>query len=155
MTEMVSTLGGIREATIRSSVGSEAVDTSRAPGNLRARHFLPRRLLPRRQHEPTRTHLNCADTTKCPQVTVAYPREFLFNLLHEITGYVKPCVGTVVGLGLETHGGIVALNPVSRSEAVHQSGKLTLTCRRSLSLYHKYRSCAMRGGRGQGHTSRL
>ncbi|KAJ3508430.1 hypothetical protein NMY22_g16622 [Coprinellus aureogranulatus] len=54
------------------------------------------------------TNLDGGDTTESPEVTVGDPRELLLDLLHQVASDVETSVGTVKGLGFESHGSIVA-----------------------------------------------
>ena len=89
---MRSALGGVREATVRGSIFGEAINTSWPPWDLGSSHLL-----------------DGSDTSKGPQVTVADPRELGLDLFHQGSGNIQAVIGTMDGLGLEAHGGIVAM----------------------------------------------
>lgn len=59
---VVSTLGGIREAAVGRALSGEAVNTARAPGNLGATELL-----------------DGSDTSQGPEVAVRDPRELLLD----------------------------------------------------------------------------
>lgn len=62
-----------------------------------------------RRREKKKSYLNCGDTTKSPEVTIAYPGMLLLDLLHEVASDVKTVVGAVFGFRFKTHGSIVTV----------------------------------------------
>lgn len=93
VSQMVGTLSSIRQPAIRRSLGGETINATSSPRDVRTAHLL-----------------KGSYTGESPEVAVGNPGEFLLDGFHEITGDVETRVGAVLGLGFESHGGIVAMN---------------------------------------------
>ena len=92
---MRSALGGVREASVRGSILGEAVNPSWPPWDFGSSHLL-----------------DGGNTSKSPQVTVTDPWELSLDFLQQSSCNIQAIVCTMEGLGLETHGGIVAIQPL-------------------------------------------
>jgi len=78
ISEVISTLSGIRETAIGCSMVRETIDATRTPWDVRTGHFL-----------------NGSDPCEGPEVTVAYPGELFLDLFHHTAGDLEACVGIV------------------------------------------------------------
>lgn len=92
VSQVLSALRTIGETTVGCRLGGEAVDATRPPGDLGAAHLL-----------------DGADTAERPEVAVGDPGELLLDALHEVACDVQASVCAVLGLGLEAHGGVIAV----------------------------------------------
>jgi len=106
---VILTLGGVRETTVWSRILGKAINAAGTPWDLRAAHFLLGDELTQSSSEHVTADLDSSNTSKGPKITVANPGKFLLDLLHQTTSEGKTIVSTVDGLGLETHGSIVAI----------------------------------------------
>ena len=59
-------------------------------------------------------YLDCGDTGESPKVTIAYPRELVFDLLKHSSCNVQASISAMEGLGFEAHSSVVAVNRVLR-----------------------------------------
>ena len=92
ISEMVRSLRGIWETTIRRNLCLESINSARSPWYLRTAHFL-----------------DGSNTSQSPKISVADPWELLLDLLHKITGHVQTGVGVVKGFGGEAHRGVITI----------------------------------------------
>ena len=106
---MIRTLRGVGKTAIRGHLCSKTVNAAWTPGDLGALHFLPSGSTKIALKISKYIYLNGSYTTKSPKITIGNPWELLLDLLHEVTSDVQAGVGSVYGLGLETHGGVIAI----------------------------------------------
>jgi hypothetical protein len=151
--EVVLSQSCVRETTVWGRICGKAIDTTRTPRDLRASHFLDRNKLTRPSEIYETTDLDGSNTTESPKITITYPFEFLLDFLHYTTGDMETSVGTMKGLGLKTHGSIVAI-PVN--QAWHFMGhEMVHTCHQSWSPCHRYPHYATQDGGEQVRKNHL
>lgn len=136
VTKVVSTLGRIGETTVWGGLRREPVDPSGPPGDLGSTHLL-----------------HCSDASERPEITVRDPWELFLDTFEQLTRDVQAVVGTVLRLGVETHGGIVAVKGGGVSEALRcicWVGWARRTCHRFRWPCRRYQKSAMQDeGRGE------
>ena len=106
---------GVGKTTIWGNVLCETINPTRAPWYFWASHFLQAGADVKiccRPEEELNSYLNGGDATERPEVTVADPREFCLDFLHQVAGDVKTGVGAVNRFGLEAHSGVVAISRI-------------------------------------------
>lgn len=91
VSNVLRALRSIRETTIRSGIGSESVNTTGTPGDLRASHFL-----------------DGSNTSEGPKITIADPWVLLLDFFHHLASNMEAIVSSMERLGFEAHGCKVA-----------------------------------------------
>jgi hypothetical protein len=81
-TEVVLTLGCVREANIRDRILGKTINATRTPRDLGTAHFLRGDELPILRNICAVTDLDSSNTTEGPEITVTNPFKLLLDLFH-------------------------------------------------------------------------